>query len=80
MGPRTGLDNVEKILDPTGTRTLIPVVQPRASCYTECAKGDLYELNPLKIIVFWDVMWWCLVGRNQCFGRTCTFRLNIRLH
>jgi hypothetical protein len=24
MGPRTGLDAVEKILDPTGTRTLTP--------------------------------------------------------
>jgi hypothetical protein len=36
LGPKTGLDEVEKILDPTGTRT--PTPRPSmASRYTECA-------------------------------------------
>jgi hypothetical protein len=34
--PRAGMDNVEKILGPTGTRTHDPsVVQPAASRYTD---------------------------------------------
>jgi hypothetical protein len=46
VGPRTGLDNVEKILDPTGTPTLTPwpsvihsAVLPSREyfdCYSEC--------------------------------------------
>jgi hypothetical protein len=35
VGPRAGLDNTEKILDPTGTQNSDPsVVQPVASHYT----------------------------------------------
>jgi hypothetical protein len=36
VGPRVGLDDLEKILDPTGTRNSDPsVVQPVASRYTD---------------------------------------------
>jgi hypothetical protein len=35
VGPRTGLDAAEKILDPIGTLTL-PVIQPVTSGYTDC--------------------------------------------
>jgi hypothetical protein len=38
VGPRTGLDEVKRILDPTGTGTPTSlVVQPVASRYTDCA-------------------------------------------
>jgi hypothetical protein len=38
VGRRASLDDVEKILDPTGTRTLDPsAVQPVASRYTDYA-------------------------------------------
>jgi hypothetical protein len=38
VDPRAGLDDVEKITDPTGTRTpTFSVVQPVASRYTDCA-------------------------------------------
>jgi hypothetical protein len=38
VDPRAGLDNVEKILDPTGTWTLTSsVIQPVASRYTDYA-------------------------------------------
>jgi hypothetical protein len=47
--PRAGLDDVKKILDPTGTRNLtLSVVQPVASRYTDYAKpaphAIVYEL------------------------------------
>jgi hypothetical protein len=38
VDPRTGLDDVEKIIDPTGTRNPTPsVVQPVASRHTDYA-------------------------------------------
>jgi hypothetical protein len=38
VGSRTGVDDVEKILDLAGTRTPSPSVdQPVASRYTDCA-------------------------------------------
>jgi hypothetical protein len=38
VDPRAGLDDMEKILDPTGTRTQTPsVIQPVASRYTNCS-------------------------------------------
>jgi hypothetical protein len=38
VDPRVGLDDVEKILDPTGTGNTDPsVVQPVASHYSDCA-------------------------------------------
>jgi hypothetical protein len=38
VGPRKGLDDVEKILAPTGTQTAIPrPVQPVVSRYIDCA-------------------------------------------
>jgi hypothetical protein len=42
VGPKTGLDDVEKILDPTGTRNSDPsVVQPVASRYTDDSRTDI---------------------------------------
>jgi hypothetical protein len=40
VGPRAGLDYVEKILDPSGTGTPdSSVVEPLASRYTDCVVG-----------------------------------------
>jgi hypothetical protein len=44
VGPRAGLDDVEKILDPTGTRTPTPAVQRAASRYTNYAIPALCPL------------------------------------
>jgi hypothetical protein len=38
VGPRTGLEDVEKILDPTRTQNSDDsAAQPVACCYTDCA-------------------------------------------
>jgi hypothetical protein len=42
VDPRAGLDDAEKVLDPTGTQTPDPsVVQPLAGRYTDYAKLSL---------------------------------------
>jgi hypothetical protein len=49
-GPRTGLDDVEKIFAPTGTRSLTPrPVQPVASRYTDCAIPAPSWAKPMDI-------------------------------
>jgi hypothetical protein len=37
VNPRAGVDEVEKSLYPTGTRTPTPVIQHVASRFTDCA-------------------------------------------
>jgi hypothetical protein len=47
VDPRAGLDEVEKILDPTGTRNSdLSVVQPVASRYIDYAILEALTANP----------------------------------
>jgi hypothetical protein len=58
VGPRVGLDDVKKILDPTGARTpTARAVQPVASRYTDCAIPAFPEDSTLHFIHFPRIIW-----------------------
>jgi hypothetical protein len=46
VGPRAGLDDVEKILGPTGSRTPAPLVQP----VDNIIKGIYFDNIPVFVI------------------------------
>jgi hypothetical protein len=83
VGRRAGVDEVEKILDPTGTRNPTPsVLQPVASPYTDCAIpapanwwcSNYYFITILATVLDSSETWSHTFSRRE-MGGTVTARI-----